>query len=125
MHEVRWLPSFQDQEFTSTIAPNVNGVGTMLATLSGVDGTFYVTNSWTANGYFEVTTVWEWTPAYANSTAIPISAPPSRSSLQQILSSVGDLGRFVYGRMPAVGERLLTAGITAGARRGAGLLIQN
>jgi hypothetical protein len=124
-HEVKWLPTNSDQNFTTIAAANDPGVGTLGLALSGVDGIATGVGACFFNGFVEVTTVWEWTPYFLEGLSVPIMAPPSRTSLQEVLARIGDLGRFVYGQMPMVGERLLTSGFSAAARRASPLLIQN
>lgn len=106
VHETKWLPSFEDERFGSVIETDINGAGSVLYVGVNVDCTSTGSgSSWVVvpNGYLEVTTVWEWEPATGKaSRLVPATSPPSRSTLNEVLSRIGDIGRFVYGSVDTV-----------------------
>ncbi len=99
-HEIKWLPTIADEVFTSpavSVATEVSG-GCVYISLLDVDATEGV-----PNGYFEATTVYEWTPA-VNQGAAPAIAKASPFSTQQALSRIRDVGEFLFGdSMAAIG----------------------
>ncbi len=114
-HEVRWLPAAIDENFTTATAA-VNGAGTMTVVLSQVDGTASNATNINANGYLEITTVWEWTPSgTAGITVNPQSPIPHTT--QSVLANIGDMGAFLYSGVLRAGEGMIR-GATAGAMVG-------
>lgn len=97
-HECLWLPSFADERFTTVSETDIAGCGTVRACGTRVDATVSGANS-VANGYIELTAVYEWTPT-SNSTSgsgmVPEATPPSPFSLNQVLSRIKDVGKFVF-----------------------------
>lgn len=115
-HEVRWLPTLVDERFTSN-ETNVVGGGTLTLMLRGVDGVASSATSALINGYIEVTTVWEWTPA-ATTGLVLAPKVPNPFTTQGVLSTITDLGAFLFGGvvggMGTMGTRL-GAGVVTGA----------
>jgi hypothetical protein len=94
VHEVRWLPTAVDENFTSTSVGNNAGCGTMIMSLNNVDGTGNGT-AILPNGAFTVTVVWEWVPAAT--AAITVSPKtPLPYNTQQVLSTIDDLGAYIF-----------------------------
>jgi len=97
-HEAVWLPSFEDARFGTQLESNVNGVGSVQIVGLNVDATGSGTQI-TANGYLEMTVVWEWEPAVAvsgqSNGVVPSLHTPTRTTLNDVLSTIGDAGRFV------------------------------
>ncbi len=100
-HEVKWLPTISDQSFTNpnvSIATEVSG-GTVIIVLLGVDATNGI-----ANGYFEATTIYEWTPA-VDQGAAPSVRRPIPFTTQDAISQIRDVGSFLFGdSMAALGS---------------------
>lgn len=96
-HEIKWLPGPSDSFFhPKSLAYNTESMGTMGMVLQGVDATFTAANRAQVNGYFELTTVYEWIPAGV--TGVPPVKPPPRFTLQQALNAFGDrIMEFLYG----------------------------
>lgn len=134
-HEIRWLPAAIDQNWIGATnagsVPSVDDVdgASMYVVLKGCDATQINGTQWTFNGYFEVTTVWEWEPpAASGGTALPTPPPPFTISEHQ--STIGDIGGFLLRGVRALagsagvqraGMQLLTRGFGA-VTRAAGLL---
>jgi len=96
MHEVRWLPTPVDENFTQAATTVRNG-GTMFAALCGVDATSTSTTTAVLNGYFEVVIIWEWTPNTSGGVGITVNPQaPLPYTTQQLLSSVGDMGAYLF-----------------------------
>lgn len=97
-HEVRWLPTAVDENFTSTVAPSTSGAGTVFTVLLAVDGVYTNTTSASPSGRFEITTVWEWTPSASGLGAgLSIApTPPTPYTSQQVLSTIQDMGQFLF-----------------------------
>lgn len=94
MHEVRWLPTAVDENFTNTVAATNTGAGSIVFALRGVDGTQIATGG-TANGFFQITTAWEWVPA--GTTGLSVAPrPPLPYTSQQVLGTIKDFGSFIY-----------------------------
>lgn len=121
MHEVRWLPTATDENFTSVAAADNGTAGTVFAVLSGVDGVYNSTTAADISGQFEVTTVWEWTPSTTLSVSVSPSAPLPYTS-QQVLGTIGDLGAYIFHGVRAAGGAF-GAGVMQGAARGAAQLL--
>lgn len=124
-HEVLWLPSFADERFSSTGEQSLAGVGTMLVVGRSIDFAQGATSQ--PQGYLELTTVWEWEPqGNSSGTNIPpsVAAPPAYS-LNQVLSSIGDLGRFTLRNAKTVASltKVLTGGVGQNSMRGSPMLI--
>jgi len=128
-HEVRWLPTAVDENFTTKAQTNTAG-GTMLLALVDVDATATAANTATLNGYLEVTIVWEWIPSASNGEAMAPKAPMPYNT-QQYLSTINDLGKFLFEGIRAAGKfagminasnqgghRLLSGGYGQNYRRG-------
>lgn len=91
-HEINWLPSAVDENWTTTGANSSVGVGTVMLALKDIDATTLgagTTQQWVANGYIEITTVWEWVPISTQGLVTPL-AQPSPWSLQAALNSLGE-----------------------------------
>lgn len=117
-HEVRWLPTAVDENFTTTTASVNSGAASMLFVLAGVDGTADGTNV-TFNGSFEVTIVWEWTPASTTSSGLSTTVKsPNPFTSQQVMSTISDMGAYVFEGLRTVAAQnpgLMSAGVTAAA----------
>jgi hypothetical protein len=107
IHEVRWLPSFNDERFSSTAEVNANGVGSMSicgvnidCTTTGVSPNIVAT----ANGYLELTCAWEWEPHLGGGTnGIAASTlTTTGGTVRDTLSAIRNLGDFLYGNGPAI-----------------------
>jgi len=103
-HEVKWLPTLADEIYTNpnaSVATEVSG-GSIFMVLSGVDST-----SGVPNGYFEATTVYEWTPAN-NQGASPSVSLPAAYSVKDALNGIRDVGQFLFGDSSAsIGKAML------------------
>lgn len=94
-HEVRWLPTAVDENFTDVTVANNNGAGAVIFVLSGVDAV-NTTTIQTLNGTFEVSIVWEWLPStLAGSITVSPKAPLPYTS-QQILGTIQDVGKYIF-----------------------------
>jgi hypothetical protein len=124
-HEVRWMPTIADEIYTNpnaAVATEVSG-GSVYINLVGVDAT-----SGTPNGYFEATTIYEWTPA-SNQGAAPSITTPPKYTMREALDQIRDLGEFLFGdAMAAIGgmaretATTMLTGATYALGRRAGLL---
>jgi hypothetical protein len=115
VHEVRWLPTAVDENFTELAAANNAGAGAVGVVLRGVDSTYSSTTVAALNGYCEVTTVWEWVPQKANGLAVAPKAPLPYTS-QQVLATIGDMGGYLFDGVRAAGSGIIQAGVRAGVR---------
>jgi len=132
-HEVRWVPTQEDETFTTVGISNKPGLGTISIFFSGVDATMNgAGNLASLNGRLEVVTVWEWQPAYTQDVTQNLVSPSPFTS-QQVLSNIKDMAAFAYhGVSNAVfqagyagGQALLTAGFQTLVRRAPPLLLRN
>lgn len=125
-HEVRWLPTAVDENFTTTAAASNTGAGSVTFCLAGVDGTNTSATTARTNGQFQITTVWEWLPA--GTTGITVSPqPPLPYTSQQVLGTIRDFGAYVYNGVRSAsamvqslqaGYQVLSGGYGAIERRG-------
>ncbi|APG76270.1 hypothetical protein 3 [Changjiang tombus-like virus 5] len=95
MHEINWLPTSHDEEFTTVEQANSTSVGTVFMALKGVDAVAKSSTSATLNGYFEITTVWEWTPATTTGLCVDPRTPSPYTS-QTVLSMFGDIKNALF-----------------------------
>lgn len=133
-HEVRWLPGFEDQSWTST---NDHGAtqdaygadhASLSIVLESVDSTHSGgtggQSNWTisVNGYIEYTAIYEWVPDLSRATpgatdtkasVPPIIAKPPSFTLNEAMRAIGDLGSFVTPGLRSMGVQLLTNGVKA------------
>lgn len=93
-HEVRWLPTAIDENFTDVNTANSSAAGSVLFALKNVDAKF-TGSQLVVSGYFELTLVWEWQPYATSSLSAPAQAPAPFTS-QQVLSTIADFGKFVF-----------------------------
>ncbi len=97
MHEVRWLPTAVDENFTTTLAASDAGAGVVIFALQGIDA---IGNGTTvaANGTFEITTVFEWVPEKVGAGAGVTISPrvPLPYTSQQVLGTIRDLGQYIF-----------------------------
>jgi hypothetical protein len=114
-HEVRWLPTAVDENFTAVEVANNTGAGAVFFTLRGVDATATTTTSCTLNGYFEVTTAWEWVPEKATGLNVAPRAPLPYTT-QQVLSTIGDIGAYVFEGLRTAGPGIMRATMQAGVQ---------
>jgi hypothetical protein len=116
-HEVRWLPTIVDERFTTNDASPVGG-GTIGLMLRGVDGVAASATAVSINGFVEVTTVWEWTPAPGSGLVLAPKLPPPYTT-QDVISGIRDLGSFLFEGAGSVayglGQRLAAGTIRGGA----------
>lgn len=135
MHEIRWLPTEADQDWTTTADASTSTTfegGGVFISLSGVDATGSSATTANINGRIEITTVYEWQPSQLGPAQAPM-APPA-FTIQQHQSSIGDLGAFLLEGIrrggsalgqgmvqgaTTYGAALLTAGVRSYNRRGA------
>lgn len=119
-HEIRWLPTMEDQSWRDVVVYDGSsaGGGTLLIVGNSVDGTYLGPSTAAVNGYIEITTVWEWTPAVAQGLAVQ-PTPPSPYTIQQLLSTIGNISDFVLGvaTRPSV-QRAVTYGVQMASRAG-------
>lgn len=108
-HETKWLPSFADERFGSASETDIVGAGSVLLVGNNVDCTAVPNGALFdvyLNGYLEVTTVWEWEPAAGGSVTtskvVPSASPPSRTSLNDVLARISNIGNFLYGALDSV-----------------------
>nr|QNM36914.1 hypothetical protein [Trichosanthes kirilowii tombusvirus] len=134
-HEVRWLPTNNDQSFVvnNTSDSGTTGGGTTLIVLKGVDGVNTNTTTTVASGLVEITAVWEWVPASAQgASTAPISPPPFTINDHQ--ATIKNIGEYLItgaaaagaaaGRAAVLtGATLLTAGVRRAGTRGPALLM--
>lgn len=91
--EVRWVPSGpEDVEFRSRGVTYNADTGTCLMVGKDIDFKSGATSY--AKGVIEVTIVWEWLPTNGAGVVTPLQVG-SRSTMQQMLSTIGNLTSFV------------------------------
>jgi hypothetical protein len=122
-HEVRWLPSFEDERFSSVTEVNVAGTGSVQMAGVNVDCSISGVGpyTYTANGYFEFTCVWEWEPVltYGGSgITSSLNIPKSSTTLNDVLRAVGNAGKFVYDHGADIATAYSIAAGTRYIRRG-------
>lgn len=102
-HEARWLPTIADEVFSNPSSVSGTDVagGTILLVLQDVDAT-----SGIPNGYLEITTVYEWTPAASNG-AVPAVVRPTPYNTQQVLAQIKDIGSLLFGDPSAAIRNML------------------
>lgn len=96
MIEARWIPSSPDDlDFKSRNITYSFDNGNVIMACRGIDKTTSANPNYTyANGFFEVTAIWEWIPTPYSGIVSTVQAG-STNNLNQILASLGDLTRFV------------------------------
>lgn len=93
-HEIKWLPSTEDQIFTPYNSTAVSG-GTVFAVLMNADATFSSTTTADLAGYFEVTTVYEWVPTQNNlDVSVNLRTPPP-FTINDHQSMIKNIGEFL------------------------------
>lgn len=121
MHEVRWLPSAADENFSNASSTIRNG-GAATVVLSSVDAVAASTTSWVVNGYVEVTGVWEWTPSLTGASGIAVNPQaPLPYTTQQLLATIGNMGDYIFRGVRSAGYGAMVAGaqgIAMGLTRG-------
>lgn len=97
-HEVRWLPTMVDANFSKSDATNAteSGGGTVGIVLKGVDFTASSSSQGNLNGYLEIVTVWQWTPQ-ASQGLVSSSRAPVPFTVQDALSKITSVGEFIMG----------------------------
>lgn len=113
-HEVRWLPTSTDENFVehggaATSISNTTG-GAVFASLRNVHAIYTAANTIKIQGFFEITTVWEWVPDAGWGLAAAPKAPLPYTS-QQVLSTIGDLGAYIFQGVRVAGEGMVKAGV--------------
>lgn len=112
-HEIRWIPCPPDESYsTPSTSLQYQGVGTMMVSAIGVDCVYNSTTTVVANGYLEISMVYEWVPNATAGLSTSPECPPSFTS-QQYQASLGDLGRFLLS-----GARQVGGAIGRGAMHG-------
>jgi len=123
--EVKWLPSAADQTWVdlSASAESFGGGASIFIVGINVDATEAAGGAGAyINGYIEITTIWEWLPLATQGLSMPLKSP-SRHTLNDVLSTIKDIGTFVVGGMKEMnGYGLLSAGWKV-ARRAAPALL--
>jgi len=112
-HEVRWLPTALDENFTTATQASSGG-GTMLMAFNGIDGTATSATNIVANGYLYVYIVWEWTPSGTNGITVAPKAPLPFTS-QSVLATIGDMGAFLFKGLLSPGAGRIIAGVVSKA----------
>lgn len=117
LHEVRWVPAFEDQNFvdlyTYPNAPNnfapVTGSAIVASVVGAPAGQFQ----------FEVITCWEACPTAAGGVVTSMSAPRSSNTLNEILRVIGNVTDFAVNAgniiVPAIRSGLTLARTAAPA----------
>lgn len=115
-HEVRWLPTGEDEDFigSNLSVATTSSAGTLFAVCNGVDGTAVTTTTIQPDGFFEYTAVYEWVPGptagltVAPKTPLPFTTQQHQASIEEL----GDyLLRGVRTVSGAVGRGLVQGGI--------------
>lgn len=117
-HAVKFLPSATDEDWSDpAISENSTyGGGTMCIVGTGIDGVLTGTGTTAnANGYIEVTTIWEWLPAKASGLASAPNAPLPFTT-QSVLSKISDIAGFAMSATGGAVEELVTRGVRASVR---------
>lgn len=113
--EVKWIPSGpEDLEFRARDITYNADTASCVMVGRRIDGIATSNNTVTFNGYLEITIVYEWVPDYQSGVVSSIQAG-SVSTLQSVLSTLGDLGRFAVNEIALPG----LATIARSAARGA------
>lgn len=107
-HEIRWLPTAVDENFTATEVANNTAAGSVFFALRGIDGVGASTTTATLAGYFEVTTVWEWVPERTTGLNTAPKAPLPYTT-QQVLATIGDMGAYLFQGVRAAGPGVMRA----------------
>lgn len=107
-HEVRWLPTAVDENFTAVEVANNTAAGCVFYVLRGIDGTVTSTTTAALAGYFEVTTVWEWVPERTTGLNTAPKAPLPYTT-QQVLATIGDMGAYLFQGVRAAGPGVMRA----------------
>lgn len=94
-HEVNWVPTIGDEDFTTTSATGSVGGGTVFILFNAVDAVATSATALVLSGYLEATTIWEWVPANNNGIVADPRTPGSVTA-QAALSMVGDIKRLLY-----------------------------
>jgi len=131
---VRWLPTAVDENWTTITDTNSRNVGSIFMGLLNVDATANSASTLSVNGYIEVVTAWEWTPATNTSQASITPRAPLPYTTNQLLSTIGDLGAYIFEGMRTGGvvggvinggtravQRLLTGGVSVQTNRGSAM----
>ncbi len=121
-HEINWLPSFGDERFGGNGEANIAGAGSCQIVLKGVD-TVTLGSNVAPNGYFEFTVVWEWEPALGGTSTniVPSVIPPTRVTLQDVLSGIRDVGSVLF-RHAGLARSAYQYAVGASAMRGPAML---
>jgi hypothetical protein len=117
-HEVRWLPSDSDESWV-VLGGSAGGAGCVYLVGKGIDGTATSVTACGVNGYVEITTIWQWQPALTNAlNAVPQA--PAGFTTQHILSSISDLGAYLFDGVRTEAKHVLGA-LGRGTVRGMGI----
>lgn len=111
-HEVRWLPTQTDEPFTTQATPNSTSAGTVFLQLYNVDATATSANTFSLNGFVEITVVWEWEPTTTGTGITTAPRAPLPFTSQSVLAKIGDMGAFLFkGALKAYGGGIVSAGV--------------
>lgn len=110
-HEVRWLPTAQDENFSTASSASGTGAGTVYSTITNIDATATSATTAVANGRFQITVCWEWNPTNYLGISLAPQAPPPFTT-QQVLATISDMGKYLF-------EGVRTNGSIRGAIAGA------
>lgn len=114
-YEVNWLPTLSDERFTTSIEGNLTGRGTCTVALRAVDSTATSPTTTQLNGYFRVTTIWEWTPSVTSGMCLD-PVPPVPHTTQAILGGIKNIRDIIYGVKHIGGMLGLGFGANSGPR---------
>jgi hypothetical protein len=94
--EARWIPSSpEDLDFKAGNITYAYDHGNIILAGRNIDkNTSQSSNLTYANGFLEVTAIWEWVPQTGSGVVSTVQAG-SANTLNQVLASIGDLTRFV------------------------------
>lgn len=98
LHEIRWLPTQDDQNWKSSTDGGSPGNGTVTLSLLNVDGIATSATTVTLSGYVEMTIVWEWAPSEIESTAGGLSQAPSPApgfTVNDHQRTIGNIGTYL------------------------------
>lgn len=105
VHEVKWVPQLEDQDFTNASATYESGRSGALMAIglnANPTGTYSIT--------MELTAVYEYFPKYNGGIVTGIVPPKSSSTFNDVMRAMGDTAKWVYSNV-AVPVVKATAGL--------------
>jgi len=90
-HEINWLPTAADENFTTFSYISDPGCGTNFIVARGIDAKGISVTAAVVSGYVEMTTIWEWTPVVSILGVAADPKAPNPYNSQQIIASAGDI----------------------------------